>query len=195
MSSVPARSPLDGVEIPDDDAEWQRLLRDDPALYMRALLKASFEHGAKRLSEGRKSTDTGKWNWIGGPPSRRLDHACDIVRRAFGDVPYHVGSAMTHENWRDIDVRVIMDDERFDMLFGRGSTLTPFWSLLCTAISEYLSRLTELPIDFQVQRHSAVTDAEWDKPRNPLAIWPDYTDDTSPAWHRPCSSKPNDDET
>lgn len=41
-----------------------------------------------------------------------------IVRDYFGHVPYHVGSSLDRKDWRDVDVRLILPDNEFDVVFG-----------------------------------------------------------------------------
>lgn len=73
---------------------------------------------------------------------------------AFGSIPYHVGSSATSKNWRDVDVRLILDDDRFHALFPGFKTanhIDAWWALLCAALSELGRQRTGLPIDFQIQ--------------------------------------------
>lgn len=99
---------------------------------------------------------TGRHNYIGVPQAFLLDHACAFVGKALDETCYLVGSATQRMNFRDVDVRVIMFDAKFDALFGKNHNghLMAFWSLLCTSISLYLSKATGLPVDFQIQRMS-----------------------------------------
>ncbi len=94
----------------------------------------------------------------------RLDDACRIVRRGLNSTPYLVGSAERSTNFRDVDVRVIMDDEVFDEIFGG---LPQFWEIVCLSITSYLTQVTDLPIDFQIQRQTEAN-ARFDGPRNSL---------------------------
>lgn len=94
----------------------------------------------------------------------RLNHACAVVTEALGHKPYLVGSAMETEEYRDVDVRSILPDEEWDELFG-GRPF--FWSLFCLSVSTYLSQVSGLPVDFQVQRMTEAN-AKHDKPRNPI---------------------------
>lgn len=93
-----------------------------------------------------------------------LDEACGPVRQAFGTPPYLVGSALEKADFRDVDVRLILDDEEFDRLFTGRKEL---WGFLCRAIATYLRARTSLPIDFQIQRQTEANEKH-DKPRNPL---------------------------
>ena len=109
-------------------------------------------------------------SFLGSPAEYLLDQACIGVARAFGTKPYLVGSAMEKGDWRDVDVRVMLDDDDFDRLFpGPVARVNPLWSLLCVTISEHLSRVTGLPVDFQVQRVSDAN-ARYPYARHPLTL-------------------------
>lgn len=116
-----------------------------------------------------------------------LDHWGYVISRAFGETPYHVGSsAMQKTGWRDVDVRIIMDDEKFDALFGKDQgRFNPFWTATMLAYSIWGERVTGLPIDFQIQRRSSVSQDDWDKPRNPLGISGSICQrpEHLPSWH------------
>ena len=110
---------------------------------------------------------------LGGPEHKSLEHALIIVRQAFKTECFLVGSALESDEYRDVDVRVILDDEQFNEIFG-GSVpygVNPLWSLVTTAISEYLCKRTGLPVDFQIQRRSDVKESDWEKPRDPMALY------------------------
>ncbi|WP_199170525.1 hypothetical protein [Caulobacter sp. FWC2] len=98
-----------------------------------------------------------KATYIGAPACFALESACQDINRAFGGFGcYLVGSALERPDWRDVDVRLIMDDEEFDAEFPhtmKNGTweFDPKWILLTVAISERLSKLTGLPVDFQFQ--------------------------------------------
>lgn len=103
-----------------------------------------------------------------------LDHACVVVGWAFGATPYLVGSSLHTRDFRDVDVRVMVDDATFDRLFpdaGQRGSLHPMWSLLSAAISAHLSAVTGLPIDFQVQRVDEANE-RYNGPRVPLGLFP-----------------------
>jgi hypothetical protein len=98
-----------------------------------------------------------------------LDEACELICTAF-EPPYLVGSAGidAERPYRDVDVRLILNDEPFDDLFS-GRHARERWELLSLAIGAYLRERTGLPIDFQVQRASEAN-ALHPKPRNPLGL-------------------------
>lgn len=98
---------------------------------------------------------------VGSPGFFLLNQAAVMVRLAFGEVPYLVGSAITSKGYRDVDVRLILDDADFKALFPTASAnprTDAFWSLLCSSVSLYLRQATGLPVDFQIQsQHTADT--------------------------------------
>jgi hypothetical protein len=88
----------------------------------------------------------------------KLDVACIPLWRAFGPAggTYLVGSVLRKPDWRDVDIRVILDDAEFDRLFPKTDRFgeNAQWKIICIAISHYLSSVTGLPIDFQIQRQT-----------------------------------------
>jgi hypothetical protein len=102
--------------------------------------------------------------YIGAPACFALEEAIRPVCDAFGAYGgsglvgcYIVGSCLERPDWRDVDVRLMMSDDEFAALFpdaGAQWEHDARWLLLTVAISERLSRLTGLPIDFQFQPNS-----------------------------------------
>lgn len=96
-----------------------------------------------------------------------LDEACKPIAEAFDSSPYLVGTAVSRQDYRDVDVRLILDDDTYARLAAvAGPQLAAFLGL---AIGEYLAQRTGMPIDFQVQQQSAAN-ARHDGQRNPLGI-------------------------
>lgn len=94
------------------------------------------------------------------PEVRRLDHWCELLRNAFQRTPYLVGSVLTRADHRDVDVRIILEDDVHAAL--------PIHVLdLNMLLSNWGQLLTALPIDCQVQSQSE-WDAETEK-RDPAA--------------------------
>ena len=121
-------------------------------------------------------------SFIGMPEHIRLEAACTILTQAFDEIPYLVGSATRTRDYRDIDVRMIMDDEKFLDLFGHTSpALSALWNLLSMSISLYLKSATGLPIDFQIQRYSSIKEEDWNQPRIPLG---NFVSIPKPDWAR-----------
>lgn len=102
-----------------------------------------------------------KANYIGAPAAFALELAIRPIIDAFGndDDPYSgvyvVGSCLERQDWRDVDVRFMMGDEKFYKLFPDARKdhweFDPRWLLLTVMISKLLSEQTGLPIDFQFQ--------------------------------------------
>lgn len=96
---------------------------------------------------------------VGQPQQMLLNQFGDLLKDSFGtNNVYHVGSSMgeNKSSWRDVDVRVMLDDEEWHNLFGDMNPAQchrdPKWRSLCIVYSHYGKHLTGLPIDFQLQR-------------------------------------------
>src|SRR5215212_8428277 len=50
---------------------------------------------------------------IGMPTALLLQDFGQLILDAFGEVPYHVGSSLKSKKWRDVDVRLILDDDQY----------------------------------------------------------------------------------
>ena len=123
------------------------------------------------------------WQGLGEPHHMNLEAACMLVSQAFNETCYLVGTAAVQRDFRDVDVRIIMNDDKFDTLFGNtGGGTRAFWTLVSVSVSAWLKQCTGLPVDFQVVRRSAVQEADWDKVRWPLNIL-DF-DETRPEWSK-----------
>lgn len=111
-----------------------------------------------------------------------LDAACHLIRRAFGQPPYLVGSAGISNNggtYRDVDVRLMLNDDEFAVVCPTRER----WELLSVTISAYLSDRAGLPVDFQVQR-LAEANARFPGKRNPLGVGRVFAGggDATPDW-------------
>lgn len=85
-------------------------------------------------------------NYLSPPDFQRLQWACQPIRDAFGRPPYLVGSVLTRPDYRDIDLRLILDDNTFE-------PLRPLRQLLNVALSDLIANAANLPapVDFQLQ--------------------------------------------
>lgn len=88
------------------------------------------------------------------------------LRRMFGQYAYLVGSALTTADYRDVDVRLMLDD---DDHFALASTIDLDDLNLC--VSLWGQQVTGLPIDFQVQ-HAETANQDFDGRRHPLGLTP-----------------------
>jgi hypothetical protein len=116
-----------------------------------------------------------KANYVGAPAIFALELACQQLTVAFGATCYLVGSATERPDWRDVDIRMMLSDEAFAVLFPDAFAdppcweFDPRWLLMTTAISEHLSRVTGLPIDFQFQQQTHANERH-KKPRHPIGL-------------------------
>jgi len=96
-----------------------------------------------------------------------LDEACKPLAEAFGEKPYLVGTAATgKQSYRDVDVRLILPDEKYDAIFNDFGH--PLIAFLGFSIGDYLAGRTGLPIDFQIQRRTEANELHSGR-RNALA--------------------------
>lgn len=98
-----------------------------------------------------------------------LKHACRMAEAAFRDLGfgvYHVGSSIERPDWRDVDVRCLLEDEHFAALFEANPTRLAF---LNVAISDWLAARTGLPVDFQFQAQTTANAEFRGRPRNWIA--------------------------
>lgn len=128
----------------------------------------------------KRPATTGAAARVGMPGWLLLNVFADLVRDAFGEVPYLVGSATRRKTWRDVDVRVILADEVYDAAFPlrvgqRHPHPTPVgtsWSAVSMAFSALGRQLTGLPIDFQIQSQTQANDQPGATARIPLGMRP-----------------------
>lgn len=127
------------------------------------------------------------------PQKFNLAIACNMIAQCFGRKNYGVflvGSSLERRDYRDVDVRCILDDAEFDRLFPRlaptkgGEVPVPqhdaTWSLVCASISLWLQHHSGLPVDFQIQRMTQANEEFKDKRRNGIGLYyADPHDDTA----------------
>lgn len=88
------------------------------------------------------------------------------LQRTFpGHTAYLVGSALTRADHRDVDVRVMLDEDVWLSIEDVVNLAD-----LNLAVSLWGQQVTGLPIDFQVQR-KADANAEYDGRRHPLGLF------------------------
>jgi len=122
------------------------------------------------------------WSYLDAPVLDRLDMASVLVRDVL-DTPYLVGSCLTKPDYRDVDIRVILLDERYDELFKRPHA-DPLRHLIQVAITDHYVKETGLRIDFQIQRMTEANEQysteKGGTRRHPLGIYPwPYVPDSS----------------
>ena len=113
--------------------------------------------------------------YIGAPACFELERCCQDLKRAFpkGHI-YLVGSALKKQDWRDIDIRMMLDDGDFQEMFPavveNRWEFDPRWIILTVSISQWMSKLTGLPIDFQFQKISHAN-KHHDGPRSAMGLF------------------------
>jgi len=131
---------------------------DCEAIFGHAIMHAPGAHPRMAMTEPGPRE---KHIHIGAPACFALEEAIRPVCEAFGvwtgeglGACYLVGSTLERADWRDVDVRLMMPDAVFAREFPNAGDHWEHdtrWLLLTIAISEYLSKRTGLPIDFQFQ--------------------------------------------
>lgn len=109
------------------------------------------------------------WTYLDAPDLDRLDLASVVVREAL-DTPYLVGSCLTRPDYRDVDIRVVLADERYDELFKPAPHRDALRHMIQVAVTEHYVRATGLRIDFQIQRRTEAQKHEG--VRHPLGLYP-----------------------
>ncbi len=127
---------------------------------------------AAKYGPGSGDSERTRMNYLSVTETVTLRDWAQAAVRLFPDAgpAYQVGSSLHRLDWRDVDVRLLLEDDRYDAL---ASVLHV--RRLNHAISLWGQQVTGLPIDFQVQR---MTDANEEYPtwRNPL-LWIDGSED------------------
>ncbi len=117
-------------------------------------------------------------SYLSPPDFQRLNWACIPITQAFGEPPYLVGSTLTRPDFRDIDIRLILDDAVVDRMlchstFGHHENGDParVRLLLNIALSDLIARSANAraPVDFQIQSMTEANVPEHGM-RNPLGI-------------------------
>jgi len=112
-----------------------------------------------------------------------LRAAVQPIADAWGTTAYLVGSVITRPDYRDVDVRLILDDAVLEENFRRPELR----QLANVTTSAWLARMTGLPIDFQYQyaADSARLDGEPRQPLiDPVAMWKSTATPVSVDEHR-----------
>lgn len=113
------------------------------------------------------------WCYLDAPVLDALDLASIAVAQMFdGQSPYLVGSCLTKQDYRDVDIRTILFDEHYDRLFPHGPHRDPLRHLIQKAITERYVAETGLRIDYQIQRMTEANAKHISGVRHPLGHYP-----------------------
>ena len=139
-------------------------------------LNAEEEALIDRAWETHKAAEPRKrFNYLSVGEAFNLNHACRML--SGGDFScYQVGSSLARANYRDVDVRAIMQDAEYDAMFKVqddefGQASRARLKLFNVAISEWLAARTGLPIDFQFQRMTEANKEFGGQQRNHLGTF------------------------
>lgn len=126
--------------------------------------------------DGKDKPKRRKASYVGVPGVFQLELACQHLHRAYGTTPYLVGSALERPDWRDIDLVIILPDDEFQREFPNVDIKNglwesdPKWLIHTVALSNWLSGLTGLPIDFKIQARSKANELH-KGPRNAMGLY------------------------
>jgi hypothetical protein len=94
--------------------------------------------------------------FVGMPAALYLDEFARLLRDYFKAPVYLVGSALERKDWHDLDIRVILPDERFEF----GDPAKRFWNAkwisACLAFTALGEKMIGCKIDFQIEQESYV---------------------------------------
>jgi hypothetical protein len=110
---------------------------------------------------------------VGSPAWLDLLRFGELLFEVFGARAYLVGSAAKGKEFRDVDVRVMLEEDDFVRWFGEtGFALahSPKWNGICVAFSYLGARNTGLNIDFQVQPLTLANGKYGNEVREPLIL-------------------------
>ena len=129
-------------------------------------------------------------NYMPSPPALfKLRLFGDAVYRLTGARAWLVGSVLHRRDHRDIDVRIMLDDETFERVFGGDGLWVTNGSLTLAnmALSALAHEMTGLEIDCQIQRTSDANAVYGDQQRQPLRLprTEPYTPVVKPEAERP----------
>lgn len=113
---------------------------------------------AGAVTESAPATPRKRAAYLGVPLHYKLELACQHLAQAFGETPYLVGSSLVRQDWRDIDVVMILADDDFRAQFPNAGPVTGHqwefdakWLLMSIMISEWLTHQCGAPVDFKFQ--------------------------------------------
>lgn len=107
---------------------------------------------------------------VGMPAYLYLQEFGSQIWSVFGSCPYIVGSCLYKKVWRDVDIRMILDDDDFEIWgFGKPASENGKRTALEMAFAELGKRMTGLPIDFQIQQQTWANE-KYQGPRSAIGI-------------------------
>lgn len=95
-----------------------------------------------------------------------LNTCVQPICKMFGYQVFLVGSALQRKDWRDVDIRIIVNLDSY----GEWFKTEHHRKCMGMMMSEWLSARTGLPIDLQIQGMDEANKEYGDQPRNALGI-------------------------
>jgi len=114
--------------------------------------------------------------WVGAPAIFKLNQCSTTINKAYeGGQCFLVGSSLVKRDYRDVDVRLILPNDLFAHAFGEldysSTQYHPRMSLLSVVVSDWLSKETGLPVDFQFVSAGRHQRMYADKPKHELGYF------------------------
>jgi hypothetical protein len=108
-------------------------------------------------------------SYLSPPDLHRLDWACAPIVAAFGSPPYLVGSCLTRPDFRDIDLRLILNDDELAHMIDNNHKRRLLFNI---ALSDLIAKSANLswPIDFQIQSMTEANGNPEHGMRNPMGL-------------------------
>jgi len=122
-----------------------------------------------------KRTDQGydRFNYLPSPKALfKLRLFGEVVEKLIGETPYIVGSALDKPDFRDVDVRIMLEDEAFERIFGGDGLWITNGALTLAnmALSALAREISGLEIDCQIQRLTDANAEYGGHKRQPLGL-------------------------
>ena len=144
--------------------EWCAIAIKEPSLEeveenLKNSRKLQIGEGDKLLQEAaeliKKYTEPRYNGYVGMPTALYLDDFARLLKGFFNTEIYLVGSALECKDWHDLDVCVILPDDKFKE-FGKPEDrfLNEKWISLCLAFSALGEKMIGSKVDFQIQQKS-----------------------------------------
>jgi hypothetical protein len=114
-----------------------------------------------------------RFNYLRSPSALfRLRQFGEAVYNLIGERAYLVGSVLDRPDFRDVDVRIMLDDEIFERTFGGDGLWVTNGSLTLAnmALSAMAREMTGLDVDVQIQRTSDANTVYGKHKRHPLML-------------------------
>jgi hypothetical protein len=104
-------------------------------------------------------SETPRVCYVPHPKLFALRMGTSMIEQIMDEFCYMVGSCMERPDYRDVDVRMIVADLRYNFIPEKEL------KLIEQIVSMWLTKISDLPVDFQIQSQSESNKYK-DRPRN-----------------------------